>query len=147
MQNETVKRELVRLRVDPAFASGKGMDDEIAATTERFKSVVVEKQSNVPNFTSYVAGIVAVLLLWVIFETLTRKPDALLQPKSEFVIDSQPYQRRPGIAAACFFALALYVYLLGKGWLPFAVASAAMVLVVGGVMSKETEVAGRFYCS
>ena len=141
MQNETVREELARLRVDPEFKAGEAMDEAIAVTTERFKSVVVDKQSNVPNFITYVAAIVAVLLLWVICESLTSKPDALSEPKSELVIDSEPYasqpfRRRPGIAAACFIALAAYVYLLGKGWLPFTVASAAMVMVVGGFMTQ-----------
>jgi tripartite-type tricarboxylate transporter receptor subunit TctC len=136
MQNKTVKQELGRLRVDQAFESGERMDASIAEMTERFKSVVVDKQSNVPNFITYVAAIVAALLLWVIVESLTRKPDDVPKPKSEFVIESEPFERRPGIATACFVGLAVYVLMLGKGWLPFAIASAAMVLVVGGFMTQ-----------
>lgn len=136
MQNETVKQELARLRVDDEFKSGEAMEEAVAATTERFKSVVVEKQNNVPNFIAYVAVIVAALLLWVIAESLAGKPDALPKRKAEFVIDSEPFERRPGTAVACFAGLAVYVFVLGRGWLPFAVASAAMVLIVGGLMTK-----------
>jgi hypothetical protein len=35
-----------------------------------------------------------------------------------------------------------YVWLLSQGWLPFAIASAAMVLVVGGIMMRSA--AGRW---
>tara|TARA_R110002049_G_scaffold72490_1_gene187021 strand:+ start:137555 stop:138931 length:1377 start_codon:yes stop_codon:yes gene_type:complete len=134
MQNETVRRELVRLRVEPEFKSGEEMDQWIRETAERFESVVVEQQTNVPDFTKYVAAIVAALMLWVIVESVRHKSDPLIAEESELSFNAEPFQRRPETAAACFIALSAYVYLLGKGWLPFAVASAAMVLVVGGIM-------------
>ena len=138
MQNESVRNELVRLRVEPVFKTGGDMDNWIHETTNRFESVVVREQTNVPDFVTYVAAIAAALLVWSVIDSFASKAVRGTSDGSEFVLDTGDYKHRPGIAATCFAALSAYVYILGKSWLPFAVASAVMVLVIGGLMSGSS---------
>jgi len=135
MQNETVQRELVRLRVDPVFDSGASLKTRLRETTARFESVVVEKPSNVPNFTAYVAIIVVVLFAWAVLDSFlvcdTSRSEQIIALAG---IDDH-FQRRPGIAAVCFGVLVVYVAALGFEWMPFAVASALMVFILGSLMA------------
>ena len=134
MQNTTVKSELERLRVKPDFKRGSDFDQWINETTQRFESVVVQEQANVPDFTKYVAAVVAAMLLWIVIDSLRNPSES--QHDSELQVETEPYDQKPGIAAACFAALSAYVFLLGKAWFPFAIASATMVFALGAIMIR-----------
>jgi hypothetical protein len=130
MQNETVLSELGRLRMDPTFDRGPSFERRLAETSRRFEAVTAQKQAALPNFTLYVGVIVAMLFVCVFVQSWREtSPASMTTSDSGFVT-------KPGIAAACFAVLCGYVLLLGRGWLPFTITTAAMVLVIGGLMFR-----------
>jgi tripartite-type tricarboxylate transporter receptor subunit TctC len=129
MQNSKVRSELERLRMDPLFDRGDSFQIRIDQTVRQFEAVMEQKQSELPDFTAYTAVIVAMLLVWVGVDMLRGTTPV---PEPQFGDDD--FVRRPAVAIACFASLAGYVWLLSQAWLPFAVASTAMVMIVGGIM-------------
>lgn len=129
MQNPTVRIELERLRMDPLFDTGSSFQQRIDETVAQFEAVMEEKQSELPDFTFYAAAIVAMLLVWMVVDAVRQRR---VMPESLLV--ERDYRPRPGVAVACFVALLGYVGLLALGWLPFAIASTLMVVIVGGIM-------------
>ncbi len=132
MQNQEVKSELERFRVDNVFLQGDELQTRLAETIKRFESAVATKESSLPNLTRYVMWIVGALLLWVIVETFTKS--ATTEPESPF--ETTDHTPRPYTAAACFAVVLFYVYMLGLGWLPYSVATTTMIFIVGGLMVK-----------
>lgn len=133
LQNDTVRRELSRLRMEPTFDQGDSFKRRMDATVAQFGAVVAQKQASLPNFTLYVGVIVAALIAWVLIESLSRR-----QTEEELVdfVPQADFTKRPGLAMTCFVVLCGYVWLLGRGTLPFALVTAAMVLVMGGLMMR-----------
>ena len=132
MKNEMVAGELKRLRVDPVFLRGDALDQRLDETVERFKASAVGEQSNVPDFTIYTIAIVVALCLWVVVESLIKAPKS---STGEHDL-GESYIRRPGIAMTCFAVVLVYVYVLGRSWLPYVVATTAMVWIVGTLMTR-----------
>ena len=133
MQNETVREELARLRMDPTFDRGESFREYLDETIDQFTAVAEQKQASLPNFTLYVMVLVAVLLCWVVIEAFRRSAKNSEPPS---LLLSDDYEKRPGIAAICFGLLCLYVFVLQQHWIPFAAASVAMVLLIGGAMMR-----------
>ncbi len=131
LQNHTVRRELNRLRMEPTFDHGDAFKRRLDTTVQQFEAVVSQKQASLPNFTLYVGLLVAGLFVWVLMEALgSRQVDSELTG----FVPQQDFVKRPGIAVASFVILCLYVFVLGRGVLPFPVVTATMVLAVGGLM-------------
>jgi tripartite-type tricarboxylate transporter receptor subunit TctC len=135
MRNETVRSELARLRVDPVFEQGDVLQQRLEETIRRFETVVVQKQNRLPNFTLYIAVVVGVLLFWTVVETIVQTVRSKTHP-SFSRIGIASFRQRPGIAASCFLVLVAYVYVLGTDWVSYAWASAAMVFIVGVLMTR-----------
>ncbi|MGI9470565.1 MAG: tripartite tricarboxylate transporter substrate-binding protein [Rubripirellula sp.] len=133
MQNETVLGELSRLRMDPTFDRGDSFKQRLSETVDQFTAVAEQKQASLPNFTLYVGVLVGLLLIWTVVEAIRGDVKSGDSVSPELSTD---YVKRPGIAAACFIALCVYVVLLRQDWMPFAVASVAMVIVIGGIMMR-----------
>ena len=133
MQNDRVLRELARLRMDPSFDHGETLEQRLAETVDQFTTVAEQKQASLPNFTLYVGVLVGLLLVWTMLESYRGSQDDEETDSVPFLND---FEKRPRIAAACFAVLCGYVALLGWGWLPFPIASAAMVLGIGGLMMR-----------
>jgi tripartite-type tricarboxylate transporter receptor subunit TctC len=68
MQNQTVRSELKRLRMDPTFDRGDSFKARLDETVRQFEEVVAQKQSALPNFTLYTSIIVGMLLVWMLVE-------------------------------------------------------------------------------
>ncbi len=136
LKNETVRDELNRLRMEPTFDQGDSFKRRMDATVQQFEAVVAQKQASLPNFTLYVGIIVAALFGWVLVEALgSQQVESDLTgfvPQADFI-------KRPGIAAVSFVVLCGYVFLLGRGMLPFPLVTAAMVLIIGGLMMRSRE--------
>ena len=134
MATEIAQSEMKRLRIDPTFLRGKGVDQSIQATVKGFQSVVIQEEKNVPNFALYVQIIVLALLIAVLVETYRNRKNPI--PATTAIPgDEIPFTKRPGRAAACFVLLVGYVISLVATPLPFAIASILMVFAVGGIMS------------
>lgn len=137
MLNETVRSELTRLRIDLDYSKGGEFLSLLDETATAFEAAAATRESNLPDFTSWVGGIVASLFLLMLLESLlkrgsTRQDETALGSHST----TEDFVRRPLTATACFGVLMAYVYVLGQHWLPFAVATVLMVLVIGGLMTK-----------
>lgn len=134
LKNNNVRSELNRLRMEPTYDQGDSFKLRMDATVQQFEAVVAQKQASLPNFTFYVGLIVAGLFVWMLTEALRRQ-----QVDSELTgfVPQADFTKRPGIAAASFVMLCLYVLLLGRGMFPFPVVTAAMVLAVGGLMMRS----------
>ncbi len=130
MQNETVQSELKRLTVDPNFLQGDPLNEKLNSTITRFEATADVKESIVPKFTNYVLGIVAVLFAWVL---LTPAGDDGSFGQYDL---TRPFEKRPITAVASLAVLVTYVAVLGQGWLPFAIATALMVFVVGNLLTR-----------
>ena len=133
MQNETVLAELARLRMDPTFDRDQSLKERLDDTIAQFTAVAEQKESSLPNFTVYVVILLALFLSWSILEALFRKNH---DEPAAVVVVTEPFKKRPDIALICFVLLCGYVVLLSTGWLPFAIASAAMVALIGGQMMR-----------
>ncbi len=133
MGNATVRAELSRLRMDPTFDSGPSFQQRLQKTVESFEAVTAEKPASLPAFPMYVGSIVVLLLGWVVIESLRDRgrfePDVMRDQK-------ESYKQRPGLALACLIVLCTYVIALSMGVVPFAVATAIMVLAIGGLMMR-----------
>jgi len=138
MQNETVKADLTRLRIDLEYQRDEPFRQTLKETIAGFAAATDVQKQSVPNFTSWVGWIVAGLFAWVIVDAVFRRGGAAsnADAQEEASITKEDFVRRPGIAVACFVVMLIYVYVLSQHWLPFAVATMAMVLVVGGLMTK-----------
>jgi tripartite-type tricarboxylate transporter receptor subunit TctC len=133
MQNETVLAELARLRMDPTYDRDLPLKERLGDTIKQFSLVAEQEQSWLPNFTVYVGVVLLIFLAWAILETMLKKNR---QDPAASPLPSEPFRKRPDIAIACFALLCGYVFLLSTGWLPFAIASAAMVALIGGQMMR-----------
>ena len=133
MQNETVLAELARLRMDPTYDRDLPLKERLDDTIKQFSLVAEQEQSWLPNFTVYVAALLLIFLTWAILESMLKKnrQDPVASP-----LPSVPFRKRPDIAIACFALLCGYVFLLSTAWLPFAIASATMVALIGGQMMR-----------
>lgn len=132
MQNEKVQSDLQRFRVDNVFLQGDELQVRLNETIKRFEAAVASKESSLPNLTKYVLFIVAGLLLWVGIESFI-KPHEI--EESAFV-ETEDHTRRPYMALACFAVVAAYVLILERGWLPYSIATVAMVFLAGGLMVR-----------
>lgn len=133
MQNETVLAELARLRMNPTYDRDSQLQERLDKTIKQFNLVAEQEQSWLPNFTVYVGVLLVIFLGWTILETILRKNDDKPEAASS---ESEAFRKRPDIAIACFALLCGYVLLLSTGWLPFAIASATMVALIGGQMMR-----------
>ncbi len=138
MRNETVRSELKRLRMDPTFDRGESLQLRLEQTVRQFEAVVSQKATELPNFALYVGVIVGLLFVFVMVQSVAaqRSGRDLSAEANERSLAEDDFTRRPGIAAASFAALCGYVLVLDRGLLPYPVATAAMVLVVGGLMFR-----------
>lgn len=137
MQNETVRSELTRLRIDLDYSRGDEFRELLAETATAFEGAAAKRRSTIPDFTSWVGGTVAALFGLVLLESLfRRRSTASTDPEVGTFNTTEEFVRRPLTAAACFGVLVVYVFVLGQHWLPFAVATALMVLAIGGLMTK-----------
>ena len=139
MQNKTVRTELTRLRVDLKFARGEPFRRVLQETIDSFDAAVANRQKNLPDFTTWVGWTVVGLIAWMLADAWINRGASTTD--NENVLPGLPgssgnFVRRPLTAAVCFVVLLCYVYTLSRHWLPFAVATAVMVLVVGGLMTK-----------
>jgi hypothetical protein len=133
MQNETVLTELARLRMDPSYERDSALQERLDDSIKQFNLVADQEQSWLPDFTFYVGILLAIFLAWAILEAIMRTSDD--EPAASPIV-SEPFRKRPDIAIICFGLLCGYVLLLSTGWLPFAIASAAMVALIGGQMMR-----------
>ncbi len=131
MQNEGVRAELRRLRMEPTFESGEAFERRMADSVRRFEEVAAGKPTSLPDFTVYVGLTVVGLLVWVIIETWRGT-----EQRDDPAIKEPDFVKRPAVAAAAFAVLSLYVAILGQSWIPFSMLSAVMVMVVGGLMLR-----------
>ena len=142
MQDETVRGELRRLRMEPTFERGESFKRHLQETVRQFQQVVSQKPAKLPNFTLHVGLIVTALMIWVWSERWWQKRSSenadVGEPAGSF--HDEEFSKRPGIALASFAALSGYVVVLGAGSLPYPVATAAMVVVVGGLMRRAQKV-------
>ena len=133
MQNETVLTELARLRMDPSYERDSELQERLDNSIKQFNLVAEQEQTWLPDFTVYVGILLAIFLAWAVLEAIMRKSDD--EPAATPLM-SEPFRKRPDIAIVCFGLLCGYVLLLSTGWLPFAIASAAMVALIGGQMMR-----------
>lgn len=133
LQNKGVRGELSRLRMETTFDEGDSFKQRMKRTVGQFEAVVAQKQTDLPNFTLYVGVIVAALLGWVLLDAAR---NATSVQESKVLVPGATFIKRPGIVLACFAVLCGYVFILGRGMIPFPVATAAMVLTTGGMMLR-----------
>ncbi len=133
MNNQTVLAELARLRMDPTFDRDATFQKRLSETVSQFNAVAEQEQSSLPDFTLYVGILVILFFIWALIESRLRRDTC--QP-AELPILNQDFKKRPDIAITCFVLLCGYVLLLTAGWVPFAIASAAMVVLIGGQMMR-----------
>ncbi|MGB7343578.1 MAG: tripartite tricarboxylate transporter substrate binding protein [Pirellulaceae bacterium] len=133
MQNETVRSELARLRVDANFMQGEPLAEQLAETITRFEANAEVKASVVPKFTHYVLAIVAGLFVWVMVQSKT----PVEEDRSTLFVETERFTKRPGTALTALAILMIYVVVLGQGWLPFALTTAVMVFIVGFLITRQ----------
>jgi tripartite-type tricarboxylate transporter receptor subunit TctC len=132
MNSPAVRSELRRLRMDPTFDSGPSLERRLRRTIESFEAVAGEKPTSLPNFPGYVGAIVLALLLCVLVQT-SRNKDAA----DDIGQETRPrHTVRPGLALACFLVVCLYVLGLQAQSMPFALVTAAMAALLGGMMLR-----------
>lgn len=129
MKNEKVQSDLARFRVDNVFLQGDELQTRIQETIKRFETAVATKESSLPDLTKIVMFIVGGLLIWVGVESVAGQKE-----EEESILGSDDHVRRPWAAMTCFAIVALYVFVLGRSWLPYSVATTLMVFCCGGVM-------------
>jgi hypothetical protein len=110
------------------------MERTLQATIERFEAVAETKPTSLPPFTQYVAGIVVLLLVWVLLETTRSRNTQVLATNEKG--DQTTWSKRPGLAIGCFLLLVAYVVMLSLGWVPMAVAASLLVAAMGGMMLR-----------
>ncbi|MEZ6129848.1 MAG: tripartite tricarboxylate transporter substrate binding protein [Planctomycetaceae bacterium] len=137
MQNERVKADLTRLRIDMEYSDSDDFQRHLQETTAAFAQATVQPQQSVPDFTKWVGGTVAALFVWVLIDHLLEKNQDQTDagPTPERVPAGEEFVRRPLTAASCFGVLMLYVFALSQHWLPFAVATTLMVVSIGRLMT------------
>lgn len=133
MQNETVRSELARLRMEPSFEQGDTFKKTLEETVQRFEAVVARKQASLPDFPVYVGALVALLFVFVVMQSIRGRE---VDEEERGLGFDESFVKRPGIAVVSLVALCGYVLLLGRGWVPFAIATTAMVVVIGGIMIR-----------
>ena len=133
MNNPTVLTELARLRMDPTFDRDATFQKRLNETVSQFNAVAEQKQSTLPDFTLYVGILVILFFIWSLIDSRLHRDTSQPTP---LPIAGQDFKKRPDIAVICFVMLCGYVLLLTSGWLPFAIASAAMVALIGGQMMR-----------
>ncbi len=133
MASPTVRSELSRLRMDPTFESGLSLQRRLRRTIDRFEAVANEKPTSLPNFPLYVGAIVAALLLCILVQN-ARKNDSVDDIGQGLV--RPEHRSRPGLALACLMVVCLYVLCLQTRWMPFALVTAAMAALLGGMMLR-----------
>ena len=146
LDTDIAKQELERLRYDYVFQEREPLYARIQGTLEGFKSVVSVKQTDVPDFSKYVAIIVGALFVMVVSTELNSKGErkSRLQLDREGQLDVSPdsepesedFPKRYTTAAACFGVIVAYVLVLLTGKIPFAIGSTLMVFIIGGLMAK-----------
>lgn len=133
MQNSTVQSELKRLRIDPDFRQGAALNEYVQKKMNTLRKTVSVRQPSIPDFTFYVAGIVAALLAATLLTS--KRPTAAAVRNDAATPPSTSSSKNKFTAAACFAALLAYVFVLSLPGVPFAIATAGMVLIVGGLMT------------
>ncbi len=139
MEDETVRAELQRIRVDPSYDRGESLQQRVNETVEQFESVAEQKQASLPDFSLYLGLILAGLFGWMLLESLVGKsvagkPGVGKSVGGDSVSSHIRMMLRPRVAIASLVVLCGYVSLLGLSWFPFAPLTAAMVVTLGGTM-------------
>ncbi|MDG2220533.1 MAG: tripartite tricarboxylate transporter substrate binding protein [Rubripirellula sp.] len=129
MEDETVRSELQRIRVDPTYDRGESLQQRVNQTVQQFESVAEQKPASLPDFSLYLGVILAGLFVWMLLESLVGK-----SPVGDSISSRIRMTLRPRVALASLIVLCGYVLLLGMSWLPFAPLTAAMVVTLGGTM-------------
>lgn len=132
IQNETVRSELRRIRVDPVFDRGESLSVRIEQTVNQFESVAEQKQMELPNFPLYLGVILAALFLWMLVDS-ARLSNSMNLPQPQLA-DPITFVPRPRVAIASLILLATYIQFLGTPWLPFAPLTSMTVILIGGTM-------------
>ena len=134
MQSPRVREELGRLRMEPSFASGVALEQQLLQTIQGFEAVAESKAVTLPDFPRYVGVLLALLLTWVIVESVRQRAG----PPADVRSEAPPaWTQRPGLAIGCFLILVGYVIVVGMGWVPLAVAVTVLVLAMGGLMMRH----------
>ncbi len=136
MANETVISELNRLRINTEYLVGdemlQRMDDTLAVM--RAATTNSDQQAKIPDIPFFVIVITGLLFLGVIIQSILGKV-----PEEDTVAaddDSGTYPTHAKLAAICFVAVAIYVFILQLKILPWTLLSCIMIIVVGGLMSR-----------
>ena len=136
MQNETVRSELTRLRIDPDYARGDELRKALDETVQRFESVAVKKQTAVPDCIPWLAVLTGIMFLWTLTEDWLNRHNNLGPDEHQQLNKPAPFVRRPQTAAACFGVLIGYVLMLELRLLPFAISTTLMVMLTGLLMTR-----------
>lgn len=147
MQNERLSAELERLKINNEYIDGPEMHamiDEVLATMRKAKAAgntsdadaleSGEEPVELPDIPLWVIGITALFLIGVIIQTFLGKV-----PEEEVVEDIAIHESTRShslLAALCFLAVVIYVFLLQTGWLPWTLLSTVMIVVVGGLLCQ-----------
>lgn len=137
MQQDTVRDELKRLRIDLDFSQGKAFAETFEDTAVAFEAAVAKRENKIPDFAKWVGWILVVLFLAILAEAwFGRRSQEPVDTAAGIPVPREDFVRRPMTAVACLGTLAVYVYALGQHWLPFAVATILMVFIIGALMTK-----------
>ncbi|MDF1810694.1 MAG: tripartite tricarboxylate transporter substrate binding protein [Verrucomicrobiales bacterium] len=134
LQNDNVINRLREIRVDPVFMSGKEFKNYLKESEQLFVKVAAKKEKNLPNFPFIVFLITVLLFAWVVIDSFFRKgkiasPAPVIEPL-------EPFDPRYRTAFWCFFVLTIYVIALQSQLIPFAIITAAMIFLIGSLISR-----------
>ena len=133
MQNQQVRSEFKRLQVGLSFRRDEDFRRWLDDVSNDFESVMVTRQTRVPNFVVGIVIVVAILATWAAAEAWNGRSVGVTSNDEE----AEPFTHRPTVALASFLILAAYVGVLGAKTIPFAVASTAMIAVIGAVLARH----------
>jgi tripartite-type tricarboxylate transporter receptor subunit TctC len=128
MQSEVLLDEMAALAIDPLFRRGDELKNWIASKEDIMRAVAFEEDKSLPGFARYLIVLLVLLAgaIWFSERNIARKPAAFLTKAD-----------RPKAVMGAAILIA-YAGLLAWTPLAFAVATAGMVVGMGGIMAGWT---------
>ena len=126
MQDETVLKKLDQWSIGHEFLRGKELDERIDERVAALQPPSLEAPPDLPNY-PLIAAIAAVLLLVAVLLDKTSKTS------NDTELDTTPRKMN---ALLCFVLLTVYVLSLQYFGLSYALATAVMIFIAGGLISN-----------
>ena len=135
MRTRQVQESLEAIHTDRVFLAGEALRQSLFEREQRFANVAQRELTRLPDFPKLVLGMVVMLFLVVVFQSLPRWHTGVVIGERARA-EQANYTLQPGLAFASIVITAIYVMVMQNNWIGFQAATFVFIVGLGLLLTR-----------